>query len=1032
MATNIKVLMLPHKIHFRKEESGIRRVVESYFKYLPDFGIELVNPNDTSYDLKAIHAGATGKDVSVAHLHGIYWSEDYQAPNWEFSANRNIVDALRVAAAVTVPSEWVSENIKRDMRFSPFVIPHGIEWEDWQKPEPNMGYVLWNKNRNMDVCDPTPMANLAKAAPRVRFLSTYVPDYLLDVPHNIEAIGLKTHSAMKTIVQRASVYLSTTKETFGIGVLEALACGVPVLGFNWGGNQALVQHGVNGYLADSEEELVEGLAYCLEHRQILSDNARLLAKQWNWPDAVEKIAGVYRYALQKMHETATVSVIIPCYNHGEMLKGAVESVLKQTRPVDRIIIIDDGSTDSTQGIGQMLAASNPNVEYRRTENHGVANARNEGIRNTDSKYVVCLDADDRIADQFIEACVSALEADRSLGVAYTGLNVLFPDGHMQKSDWPGEFNYDVQITPRGKTDRGNNQIPTCAMFRREAWVRTGGYKQRYAPLGAGSEDADFWTRIGSIGYGAKLATTAPLFIHSQGTSSGDRGEARNIDLVEPPWLTMHPWVRDGRHPFASQASPKNGLSHPVRQYDLPTVSVVIPVGEGHEKVVQDALDTLEAQSYRSWEAIVAWDSPVAIPQELRDAYPYVRFVTDPNAHWGAGEARNQGAKIARGQFLVFLDADDELLPKFLQSVMDAWMENPEAIIYTDYINEVTTTRGDLANFIQKDVLSFDERRGLARIAGRSASYDCEAAQSPLNEKRGVYHWCLVTCLIPRAYFEAIGGFDSSMETFEDVLFHWKLARRGYCYTRIEEPLVVYRMDTSTRRRLADPNNPDGLQVAQSMLKYAEAKLKEVELAACKTCPGNRVRPNVNVIQEMESALANASNQSDPNYIMVEYIGPRGKHNVVGVVTRIDYGYRGGGERFLVHRDDIQGTPQYFREIDPSPQPPQVMRRPLAPPPNLMSPEPEAVPVLGPSAEDDTIPDEKPTERPLFVGDGLDIVPGITKPILTRLQAAGITTKSQLLTLGKEGLMGYNVPEETAADILASIASFVPKTPVPTT
>lgn len=298
MTNNIKVLMTPHLDSFDKHESGIKRVVEAYFKYLPDYEIELVKPGE-AFDLHAVHAGMTGKDADIAHLHGLYWTADYSAPGWEYSANANIVQALRNAKQVTVPSPWVAETLQRDMRIAPHIISHGIEMNQWE-PQKHESYVLWNKNRNLDVCDPTPMIELAQMYPETEFVTTKMPHNFTGHLKNVRGVGLLKHDVMRKYIMRTMVYLSTTKETFGIGVLEAMAASVPVLGFDWGGNRDLIEHGINGYLARPNDlnDLAEGLEYCIEHRATLGENGREMARQWNWPDAVEQVAGVYRLALE--------------------------------------------------------------------------------------------------------------------------------------------------------------------------------------------------------------------------------------------------------------------------------------------------------------------------------------------------------------------------------------------------------------------------------------------------------------------------------------------------------------------------------------------------------------------------------------------------------------------------------------------------------------------------------------------------------------------------------------------------------------
>lgn len=1032
-----RVLMLPHPVQFRKEESGIKRVVEAYAKYLPDFGYQLVHPDDKNYDLKVTHAGLAGGDTDCAMLHGLYWSEDYKAPAWEFAANRNIVDAIRRARRITVPTRWVSEVFQRDMRIQPDIIPHGVDWDDWQHTEPNYGYVLWNKNRDMDVCDPTPMARLAQTMPNVKFLSTFVPKWMEYPPSNVDVIGLKHHATMKKIVQRAGVYLSTTKETFGIGILEALAAGIPVLGFDWGGNRELVQHGVNGYLAQSQDDLTKGLEWVLKHRKTLSANARELAKSWDWPSAVEKVAHVYGLAMQPIAHD--VSVVIPCYNYASKLPRAVKSALAQTLCPKQIIIVDDGSTDNTAEVAKGLMAEYPNVGYVHQSNSGVAAARNKGVSIATATYVVCMDADDAMEPRFLEACVDALKADPSAGIAYTKIREVHPNGTEKISAWPEASDFDAQIRPRNAGNyRGSNQVPTCAVFRKELWERSAGYRSKFAPLGAGAEDAEFWTQIGAMGYRAVLASSEPLFIYSLG-SGMISGGSEKWELREPMWLDDFPWVKDGRHPFASQATPKNKISHPVRQYDQPDISIIIPVGRAHREVLSRALDSVEAQSFRSWEVIVVFDDAGdmdghsghwGIPH-----YPYVRALY-AGLSIGAGAARNMGVQHARGDYLVFLDADDELHQDFLTETMRAWKEYPNSIVYTDYLRKFKAGEKELSSF-GGNLLSYE--RGVATIRSRSADYDWKLAQDPVGKK--VYHWCMVTTLIPKAYHVP---FDENMQTYEDVLYHWILARKGIPYVRVEKPLITYHMDTSTRRVLADKND-----LGKDMLAYAVSKLKEVQKVACKTCPGQRAKQPINVIKEM-TAMAQRVNadplENDDNYLLVHYNSPqRGKHAVRGAVSRINYGYRAGGDRFYVHKDDVQAHSTLFLVVDPDPSPPQVEPEVL--------PEPAVLGAVVPSDEQEEATDElEPVEleqdevvveevlpepetepavdagRELFKDMDVDLLPGVNGTLAKALKKDGITKASQVLAqLGVEGLVTlYNVGQEKAEILIAGIKEYQDK------
>ena len=86
-----------------------------------------------------------------------------------------------------------------------------------------------------------------------------------------------------------------------------------------------------------------------------------------------------------------VSVVIPAYNSGKYLDRALASVLAQTRPVDEIIVVDDGSTDNTRDLVQKYGDQ---VRYIYQDNAGVSAARNTGIKAAKYEWIAFLDADD--------------------------------------------------------------------------------------------------------------------------------------------------------------------------------------------------------------------------------------------------------------------------------------------------------------------------------------------------------------------------------------------------------------------------------------------------------------------------------------------------------------------------------------------------------------------------------------------------------------------------------------------------------------
>jgi glycosyltransferase involved in cell wall biosynthesis len=116
-----------------------------------------------------------------------------------------------------------------------------------------------------------------------------------------------------------------------------------------------------------------------------------------------------------------VSIIIPTYNYGHYLPEAIESALNQTYKNTEIIVVDDGSTDNTENI-----AKNYPVKYIFQKNQGVSAAKNNGVKMSKGEFFVCLDADDKIAPEFITKTLILMEKP-NVGFVRTGSIIYYED-----------------------------------------------------------------------------------------------------------------------------------------------------------------------------------------------------------------------------------------------------------------------------------------------------------------------------------------------------------------------------------------------------------------------------------------------------------------------------------------------------------------------------------------------------------------------------------------------------------------------------
>lgn len=1003
-----KVLMYPHPNRIKDKTNGIAQVVLNYGRYAPQFDIEYVT-EDKSYDVVAVHAGmqqTTEKENLVCHCHGLYWTADRPGQPWEFEANKNVIQSIRNAKEITVPSDWVAQTIRRDMHISPHVVPHGINWQEWQHNEEDLGYILYNKNRETTTCNSSDVGFLASNLPAVQFVTTFG-----DAFQNVSVTGVMPFRDMRKTIQQCSVYLATVKETGGIGIMEAMASGKPILGYRRGVIVDLVEHGVNGYLAEGREDLIDGLLYCIEHRDVLGHNSRELARRYTWERAVEQLSEIYRQATHE--QEPTVSIVIPCYNYAPVVSRAIRCAVGQSYPfIEKIVVVDDGSTDETQEVVSSLALQDNRIVYIRQDNAGVAHARNNGISYCKSKYICCLDADDQILPGFISACVPVLEKDRSVGIAYTKLKLTNRQGTKvtkKASEWPGEFDYDSQVG-------GRNQIPTCCVFRRSAWERLGGYRQRYAPKGAGSEDAAFWLAVGSIGYDAKLASTNPHFIYTLG-GGGTTGDP---SYVEIDWLYWHPWTRDGQHPFASVATPDK-KSHPVRAYDEPIVSVIVPVGPGHEENAINALDSIEGQSFRKWELICVWDSKdLSMLQYYKDAFPFAKWV-ETGGGMGAGYARNRGVEVASADLIDFLDADDWFYPLMLQNKLEVYQEmGGDVAVYTDSVGKAQLSQDTVKKAKPGKILFYDPNTQEAVISQKNLPYDWNRAIKQPDEK-AMYIWCYISTLHPKKWWEEVGGLDEKMISWEDWDYWLRLAFLGKCFVHLEQELMVYPYYTGGRRE-------KGRQEWTTLISYMREKYKVMEKMPCKGCGQSKRRPSpiTTAPTRRASPIAPATSERnvamfsfEEDMVLIDYITTqRGDHPVIGHAKfdfrlpglrmvnisgryQIDYGYRAGGDRFLVHKDEIIYAPHLFKPVSTSI--PEITITSQAS--TRKNPPPQPVRVQRILEQELNEEDIVPMQRPKKIDEQFDLqsLPGISSDIERQLKEMGVDTPEDVLAIGVDGL-----------------------------
>ncbi|UMQ40262.1 glycosyltransferase family 2 protein [Chryseobacterium sp. Y16C] len=176
-----------------------------------------------------------------------------------------------------------------------------------------------------------------------------------------------------------------------------------------------------------------------------------------------------------------ISIIVPCYNQAQYLDECLLSVLEQSYTDWECIVVDDGSPDNTEETAQKWIEKDSRFKYLKKENGGVSSARNFGIENANGEWILPLDGDDKIGNQYLELASNN----------FHNADLIYCDGQFFGSSTENmnlpEFNPFLILF--------ENQIFCTTFFKKNDWKLIGGFDET---MHLGYEDWDFWLSFISL------------------------------------------------------------------------------------------------------------------------------------------------------------------------------------------------------------------------------------------------------------------------------------------------------------------------------------------------------------------------------------------------------------------------------------------------------------------------------------------------------------------------------------------------------
>lgn len=254
------------------------------------------------------------------------------------------------------------------------------------------------------------------------------------------------------------------------------------------------------------------------------------------------------------------------------------------------------------------------------------------------------------------------------------------------------------------------------------------------------------------------------------------------------------------------------------------VTVIVPVAESHRLLLPRALSSLAKQTYLPDVLVVAdYQGTIDVPSGI-DIIP-------TGGEKGSAYARNLGLDHVRTPFTFFLDADDYLLDTALETFLRAYAAYETCYVYSDWFqyknNEYTSHKAKV----------YDRKRQLRRSLH------------------------LVNILVETDVAKSV-YYDINYRGWEDWQFHIQLGEKGFCGTRVPEPLLIYDMGTSINR---EKHNGMQSEVYTEILdRYRDYLEGGREFMPCATCGGNR--------PQAQMAVSVMPPAPEEGMVVLEYLG----------------------------------------------------------------------------------------------------------------------------------------------------------------
>lgn len=378
-----------------------------------------------------------------------------------------------------------------------------------------------------------PISPIAKTY--VETLKKHVKDNNL----NVEFVVNSPFEELKTWFERASIYWhcsgyknssAGSVEHQGLTIIESMSTGGVPISYNIGGPSEIIEHNKSGYLFDELKDLTK-------YTKKLIDNPQLLQKL-----SIQAIKRSQLFAEDKIRNqwvslvtgSQDVTIIIGTHNNYKYLKACIKSIEKHTPTGYKLIVINNGSTDSTKKYLNSLTWNNLQVIHNAT-NKSYSEFNNQGIKEVTTKYVLFLNDDTVVRDNWLPPLTNAMYYDKAGAV---GARLLYKDGTIQHDGV--EFDKEwlprhVRVKTQPDNDTNTVEVESLTGACLLTLTKLAGFSEEYKK--GYYEDTDYILSLREKGYKIYLARESVIthyegvtMVKNQKESLGTEFQNRNIFL----------------------------------------------------------------------------------------------------------------------------------------------------------------------------------------------------------------------------------------------------------------------------------------------------------------------------------------------------------------------------------------------------------------------------------------------------------------------------------------------------------------------